>query len=247
MNASPFSLENKTILITGASSGLGAAIAIECSKIGAILIITGRNEDRLNKTFQKLNGQDHVQISIDLIKEEELNYLVKELPKLDGIVLCAGITMTKPIKFISKDNIDEIFQTNIVSSMLLTQKLISSKKMNSGSSVVFISSIASNKAYLGNSVYSASKSAVNSFSKVLALELAPRKIRSNCIEPGIVPTKMSLNGTFSEEQLLEDEKNYPLGFGEPNDVAHGCIYLLSDASKWVTGSVLTIDGGVTLK
>ena len=91
------------------------------------------------------------------------------------------------------------------------------------------------------------KGAVNSFSKVLALELAPRKIRSNCIEPGIIPTKMSLDGTFSEEQLLEDEKNYPLGFGEPNDVAYGCIYLLSDASKWVTGSVLTIDGGVTLK
>ncbi|WP_372948090.1 SDR family NAD(P)-dependent oxidoreductase [Mariniphaga sp.] len=247
MNASPFSLENKTILITGASSGLGAAIATECSKIGAKLIITGRNEDRLNKTFQKLNGQEHVQISIDLIKEEELNYLVKELPKLDGIVLCAGITMTKPIKFISKDNIDEIFQTNIISSMLLMQKLISSKIMNSGSSIVFISSIASSKAYIGNSIYSTSKGAVNSFSKVLALELAPRKIRSNCINPGIIPTEMLFSGTFSDEQLREDEKNYPLRYGEPNDIAYGCIYLLSDASKWVTGSVLTIDGGVTLK
>ena len=247
MNTSPFFLENKTILITGASSGLGAEIALECSKIGAKLIITGRNEDRLNKTFQKLKGKDHIQISIDLIKEEELNYLAKELPKLDGIVLCAGITMTKPIKFISKDNINEIFQTNIVSSMLLIQKLIKSKKMNSGSSIVFISSVASTKAYLGNSVYSTSKGAVNSFSKVLALELAPRKIRSNCIEPGTIPTKMSVNGTFSEEQLVEDEKNYPLGFGKPIDVAYGCIYLLSDASKWVTGSILTIDGGVTLK
>ncbi|MFN2396588.1 MAG: SDR family NAD(P)-dependent oxidoreductase [Bacteroidales bacterium] len=247
MNASPFSLENKKILITGASSGLGAAIAIECSKVGAKLIITGRNEDRLNKTFQKLNGQEHVQISIDLIKEEELNHLVKELPKLDGIVLCAGITMTKPIKFISKDNIDEIFQTNIVSSMLLMQKLISSKIMNIGSSIVFISSIASSKAYLGNSIYSTSKGAVNSFSKVLALELAPRKIRSNCIKPGIIPTEMLFSGTFSDEQLHEDEKNYPLGFGEPNDIACGCIFLLSDASKWVTGSVLTIDGGATLK
>lgn len=247
MNASPFSLENKTILITGASSGIGAAIALECSKIGAKLIITGRNEDRLNKTYLKLNGQGHVQISIDLIKQEELDYLVKGLPKLDGIVLCAGITMTKPIKFISKDNIDEVFQTNIVSSMLLIQKLIKSKKMNSGSSIVFISSVASTKAYLGNSIYSTSKGAVNSFSKVLALELAPRKIRSNCITPGIIPTEMLFNGNFSNEQLREDEKNYPLGFGKPIDVAYGCIYLLSDASKWVTGSVLTIDGGVTLK
>jgi len=247
MNASPFSLENKTILITGASSGLGAATAMECSKVGAKLILVGRNEERLNNTFTKLNGQDHIQITIDLIQEEKLNQLTKELPKLDGLVLSAGITITKPIKFISKDNIDEIFQINTVSPMLLIQKLIKSKKMNSGSSVIFISSIAIAKAYLANSIYSASKGAVNSFSKVLALELAPRKIRSNCIEPGIIPTKMSLNGTFSEEQLLEDEKNYPLGFGEPNDVAHGCIYLLSDASKWVTGAVLKIDGGVTLK
>ena len=247
MNASPFSLENKTILITGASSGLGAATAIECSKVGAKLIITGRNEDRLKNTSNKLNGQEHIQMSIDLILEENLNHLVKELPKLDGLVLCAGITMTKPIKFISKDNIDELFQTNIVSSILLIQKLIKSKKMNSGSSIVFISSIASTKAYLGNSIYSTSKGAINSFSKVLALELAQRKIRSNCIEPGIIPTRMLFNGTFSKEQLLEDEKKYPLGFGEPNDVAHGCIYLLSDASKWVTGSVITIDGGATLK
>lgn len=247
MNASPFSLENKTILITGASSGLGAATAIECSKVGAKLIITGRNEDRLKNTSNKLNGQEHIQMSIDLLLEEKLNYLVKELPKLDGLVLCAGITMTKPIKFISKDNIDELFQTNIVSSILLIQKLIKSKKMNSGSSIVFISSIASTKAYLGNSIYSTSKGAINSFSKVLALELAQRKIRSNCIEPGIIPTRMLSNGIFSKEQLLEDEKKYPLGFGEPNDVAHGCIYLLSDASKWVTGSVITIDGGATLK
>ena len=130
---------------------------------------------------------------------------------------------------------------------MLIQKLIRLKKMNRGSSVVFISSIGSNKALFGNSIYSTSKGAVNSFSKVLALELAPRKIRSNCIEPGMIPTKLSFEGTFSKEQLLEHEKHYPLGFGEPIDVAYGCIYLLSDASKWVTGSVLTIDGGVTLK
>lgn len=247
MSFSPFSLENKTILITGASSGLGAAIATECSKIGAKLIITGRDEERLNNTANKLNGKGHIQISIDLTQEERLSHLVKEIPNLDGIVLCAAITMTKPIKFISKDNIDEILQTNTVSSMLLTQKLIKSKKMNSCSSIVFISSIASTKAFLGNSIYSTSKGAINSFSKVLALELAPKKIRSNCINPGIIPTKMTFDGTFSEEQLLEDEKNYPLGFGEPNDVAHGCIYLLSDASKWVSGSIITIDGGATLK
>ena len=247
MNFSPFSLENKTILVTGASSGLGAATAVECSRVGAKLIITGRNVERLNDTYKLLNGQEHVQLAMDLTREENLDHLVNELPVLDGLVLSAGITKTIPVNFISKDNIDKILQTNIVSSMLFIKKLIRSKKMNSGSSIVFISSIGSNKAYFGNSVYSASKGAVNSFSKVLALELAPRKIRSNCIEPGIIPTKLSFEGTFSKEQLLEHEKHYPLGFGEPIDVAYGCIYLLSDASKWVTGSVLTIDGGVTLK
>jgi NAD(P)-dependent dehydrogenase (short-subunit alcohol dehydrogenase family) len=247
VNFSPFSLENKTILVTGASSGLGAATAIECSRVGAKLIITGRNEERLNNTYVMLNGQDHVQLAMDLIREENLDHLINELPELDGLVLSAGIAKTIPVKFITKENIDKILQTNIVSSMLLIQKLIRSKKMNSGSSIVFISSVGSNKAYFGNSVYSASKGAVNSFSKVLALEVAPRKIRSNCIEPGIIPTKLSFEGTFSKELLLEHEKHYPLGFGEPNDVAYGCIYLLSDASKWVTGSVLTIDGGVKLK
>lgn len=247
MNVSPFSLENKTILITGASSGLGAATAAACSKAGAKLVITGRNEERLNNTFTTLNGQEHVQLLADLTQEEKLHQLVNDLPELDGLVLSAGITITKPVKFISKEMVDNLLQTNIVSSMLLIQKLIRSKKMSRGSSIVFISSIGSAKAYFGNSVYSASKGAVNSFSKVLALELSPWKIRSNCIEPGMIPTQLSFEGTFSEKQLLEHEKNYPLGFGEPNDVAHGCIYLLSDASKWVTGSVLTIDGGVTLQ
>jgi len=247
MNGSDFSLENKIILITGASSGLGASTAIECSKAGAQVIITGRNQERLNDTFNKLFGSGHTQIMFDLSVKENINELAGALPKLDGIALCAGITKTIPVKFISNELIEQIFQVNLVSSMLLIQRLLKIKKINNSGSIVFISSISTAYADKGNAIYAASKGALNSFSKVLALEMSTKNITSNCIQPGFVPTSMLANGVVSEEQLLEEKKKYPLGFGQPKDIANGVIYLLSDAAKWVTGSVLTIDGGVTLR
>lgn len=247
MNISAFSLENKTIFVTGASSGLGASTAIECSKAGAKLIISGRNEERLNNTFNQLEGSNHIQLPFDLTAKENIDELVNTLPSLDGLALCAGITKTIPVKFISNESIDEIFQTNVLSSMQLIQKLLKKKKINKDASIVFISSISTAYADKGNSIYAASKGAINSFSKVLALELAPQRITVNCIQPGMVPSGMLAAGIVTEEQLMEEQKNYPLGFGKPTDIANGIIYLLSDAAKWVTGSVLTIDGGVTLR
>lgn len=247
MNESPFYLKNKTIFVTGASSGLGACTAIECSKVGAKVIISGRNEERLNNTFNQLFGQGHTQYVFDLTVKENVKELADLLPQLDGLAICAGITKTIPVKFISNESIDEIFQTNIFSSMQLIQRLLKQKKINKGGSVVFISSISTAYADKGNSIYAASKGAINSFSKVLALELATQRITSNCVQPGFVPSGMLSSGVVSEEQLEEERKRYPLGFGEPTDIANGIIYLLSDAAKWVTGSVLTIDGGVTLR
>jgi NAD(P)-dependent dehydrogenase (short-subunit alcohol dehydrogenase family) len=247
MNSSPFSLNNKCILVTGASSGLGASTAIECSKAGAKLVITGRNEDRLNSTLKQLQGHGHIKLAIDISIRENIEKLSNLLPNLDGLALCAGITKTIPVKFISNESIDEIFQINTLSSMQLIQKLLKSKRINKSASIVFISSISTAYADKGNSIYAASKGALNSFSKVLALELSSRKITSNCIQPGFVPTRMLENGSVTDDQLEEERKKYPLGFGEPNDIANGIIYLLSDAAKWVTGSVLTIDGGVTLR
>jgi len=247
MRESDFSLRDKTILVTGSSSGLGASAAIQCSKAGAKVIITGRSEERLNATFTQLHGTGHTQLLFDLSVEEDISKLANSLPKLDGIALCAGITKTIPVKFISTESIEEIFQVNLVSSMLLIQKLLKIKKINKGGSIVFISSISTAYADKGNAIYAASKGALNSFSKVLALELSTRNITSNCIQPGFVPTSMLAAGVVSDEQLLEEKKKYPLGFGEPRDIANGVIYLLSDAAKWVTGSVLTIDGGVTLR
>jgi NAD(P)-dependent dehydrogenase (short-subunit alcohol dehydrogenase family) len=243
----PFSLTGKTLLVTGASSGLGAAAAVECSKAGANVIITGRNVERLNNTFNQLDGQGHIQLPFDLTLKQNIDELANILPPLDGLALCAGITKTIPVKFISNENIDEIFQTNILSSMQLIQRLLKLKKINKEGSIVFISSISTAYADKGNSIYAATKGATNSFSKVLALELSAQRINVNCIQPGMIPSGMLAAGVVTEEQLLEEKKRYPLGFGEPNDVANGIIYLLSDAAKWVTGSVLTIDGGVTLR
>lgn len=247
MNNTPFSLLGKTVLVTGASSGLGACTAIECSKSGATLFISGRNIERLHDTFNLLQGSGHKMLSADLTNKEDISVLADMLPALDGLALCAGITKTLPVKHLSDACIDEIFQTNTISSMLLIQKLLKQKKINRSGSIVFLSSISTAYADKGNSIYSASKGALNSFSKVIALELASQRITSNCIQPGFVPSGMLAAGIIDVEQLDEERKKYPLGFGEPVDIANGIIYFLSDASKWVTGSVLTIDGGVTLR
>lgn len=245
MSLSAFSLQGKTILVTGASSGIGACTAIECAKAGAKVLITGRNVDRLNDTLSKMEGDGHVALPFDLCNTDSLDVFVSELPVLDGISFCAGITKSVPVKNMKDIDIENIFNTNILSLMRLTKLLLKGKKLAGGASVVFISSIATTYAAMGNAIYAASKGAVNSFAKVLALELAPRKIRVNCIQPGIVQTNM-LSDSFSKEQFNQEAAKYPLGFGEPTDIANGIIFFLSDASKWSTGSILSIDGGVTL-
>lgn len=242
-----FSLQDKTILITGASSGLGACASIMCSKAGGAMVISGRNKERLAQTFSTLEGDNHLMLPADLCQEDQISELVAQLPKLDGIVLCAGLTRTQPVKNITKEAVTEIFNTNLLSSIQMVKEILKKKKINAGGSIVFISSISASYADVGNSVYAATKGGVISFCKVLALELASRKITCNCIAPGFVPSNFLNAGRITEEQLEEERKKYPMGFGEPTDIANGIIYLLSDASKWVTGTVLTIDGGVTLR
>lgn len=246
MNKNPFSLENKTILVTGASSGLGISIAMECSKMGANVIISGRNPERLSETLNKLDGGNHQKIIADLTNIEDIDKLTQSLPVLDGIVLNAGIIKTTPVKFISDDAIESIFNTNILSSIKLIQRLLKARKINKGGSIVFISSISTFNVKVGNSLYSATKGAVNSFMKVLALELASQKIRANCIQPGFIKTRILESGIITDDQLEEHFKLYPLGIGKPTDVSYGCVYLLSDAAEWITGTSFTIDGGVTL-
>lgn len=242
-----FSLCGKKILITGASSGLGASAASLCAQEGASLVVTGRDEARLSSVFDALPGNSHEAHVCDLSCGDQVLEFADVLPKLDGLVFCAGLTKTIPAKFIKCDDISEIFSVNAFSSFILLQALLKKKKINAKGSVVFVSSISTTYADKGNSIYAASKGALNSFSKVLALELSAKGIRSNCIEPGFVPTGMLAAGVVSEDQLEEERKRYPLGFGDPEDIASGILYLLSDASKWVTGTELRIDGGVTLR
>lgn len=248
----PFSLEGKTILVTGASSGIGKATAIECSKMRANLIITGRNCERLKVTFNQLDinfGQKHQMILADLSSENNIFEFVENLPILDGISLNAGIVKTLPVKFINSKDLTDVLDTNMIGPILLIQRLLKKKKINNGSSIVFTSSIGGVFiSTIGNTIYGVSKGGLNAFMKGLALELASKGIRSNSVNPGFVETNILSAGTISEEQLKENQKKYPLGrFGYPKDIAFAIIYLLSDASSWVTGHTLVIDGGVTLK
>lgn len=242
----PFTLEGKTILITGASSGIGRATAIECSKMGARIVVTARNKERLEATFSELQGQGHSSFLCNLADEESLNAMIADMPLLDGLVNNAGYTDLVPVQFINHQKITNILRTNTVAPILLFQKLLKKRKINNNSSVVFTSSLAGiGYGIVGNSMYSASKGAISAFVRVASKELANKRIRVNAVCPGMVKTEILSKGSISNTQLIEDEKNYPLGYGEPIDVALMMVYLLSDASKWVTGSNLVIDGGVS--
>ncbi len=244
----PFSLVGKTILVTGASSGIGKSVAIESSRMGARLIILGRNSNRLLETMSLLLGEGHSLKELDLNNSNEVSDYVNGLSKLDGIVFCAGTQKTTMTRFLLRHEIDEVFETNFFATVNLNQQLLSKKKINKNASLVFISSTASGLvAEYGNAAYSASKGAITAYSKVLALELTSQKTRVNIISPGMIKTPLLSKIDVDENQLLEDEKRYPFGYGNPEDVAFAVIYLLSDASKWVTGSDILLDGGLTLK
>ena len=245
----PFSLVGKTILVTGASSGIGKAIAISCSQMGATLIITGRNEARLLETLLMLEGEGHELICADLTKMDELEKLVEGLPKLDGIVCNAGMANPLVLQLTEAEDVNQIMQINALAPIHLTRKVLQQKKLNKGASLVYISSINGNNcAYIGSTIYAASKSALTGFMKGVALELALRGIRANCINPGMIDTDLLKSGSIGQEELEIDRLRYPLKrYGKPEEVAYAAVYLLSDATQWITGSSLLIDGGYTLQ
>lgn len=248
MGNNPFTLEGRTILITGASSGIGRTTAIECSRMGARLIITGRDCDRLNEVSHELEGNGHQAIIADLTQEDQVESLLSQLPVINGVVLCAGQGTVVPFKMADRKKIDPIFEINYFAPVELMRQLIKKKKLANESSVVFVSSIGGvDSITIGNSIYGASKAALNSAMRFCALELAPKRIRVNSVCPGMVNTKLIKGGAVSEEQHQIDMQKYPLKrYGEPEDIAHGIVYLLSNASSWVTGHSLVIDGGYTI-
>ena len=247
MNHSPFRLDGKTILITGASSGIGRATAIECSRMGAALILTGRNHSRLQQTANLCDGKGHKIISADLTLKEDMEEILKKTPPLDGLVLNAGINKMQLFPFYNEKDIEHIFSVNCFAPILLLKNLVKKKKLSKDSSIVFIASISgfSNVAP-ANGVYGASKSALSSFMKYAALEFAPKGIRCNAIHPGRVETPL-IHQTTDEETIKADLKKYPLGrYADPREIAYASIFLLSDAAKWITGTDLVIDGGRSL-
>lgn len=245
----PFSIEGKTILITGASSGIGKATAIECSKMGAKIVITGRNEKRLNKTFESLEGEGHEKLIGDLSDQAYIEELVASVPTLDGAVFCAGIATVKPILFSLPEEYKTYFETNFFSPVELLRMLAKKKKLTKGSSCVFIVSIGGNYIWSpGNAIYGTTKAALKSAVNYFAVELAPKKIRVNSICPGMVETPLIKTDAYSQEQVEADKAVYPLGrYGNPEDIAYASIYLLSNASEWMTGNHMVIDGGVTAR
>ena len=239
----PFSLSGKTILVTGASSGIGRGFAIACAGMGAQLILTGRNITRLQETLSALEGEGHSYIAADLTNAQERIALVEQLPALHGVVHCAGVGSRVPCKMLTQEDIDHVLKPNTEAPMLLQAELLAEKKLQKGASVVIIASAAANMPVAGNAVYSASKAAMVAYAKCLAQELAPRQIRVNSISPTMVWTDLALVGA-SAEQLTEAEKQYPLKrYGQPQDIAHLAVYMLSDASQWMTGSDVQITGG----
>lgn len=248
LNYNPFTLEGKTILVTGASSGIGKTTAIECSKMGAKLVITGRNEERLNKTLSELDGVGHITLIGDLTSQDDINFIVASMPELDGVVHNAGIAITVPIAYIKDDDLYRFFETNLFATMQLNKALLRKKRIRKSASIVFTSSISALFNTPGISLYAATKAALLSYMRGCACELADKKIRVNAVLPGMIQTDLISGGTLSEDDKERDMLSYPLKrYGTPHDVAYAFIYLLSDASSWVTGTSLIVDGGKLMR
>ncbi|HQB27689.1 MAG: SDR family oxidoreductase [Bacteroidales bacterium] len=249
--SNPFSLENKRIVITGASSGIGRHCSIVCSRMGARLILFGRDQARLSETLQGMvNPENHVVNAIDLLAYTDItnkvNEIVHNIGRIDGLVNCAGISTTLPVNAVSPEKMIFFFQTNVIGPINLTRQIVRSANFSEkGGSVIFISSIMSVAGESGKTLYSMTKGALVSAAKSMAIELSKRKIRVNCISPGVVVTPMSQNAVYSKdvESLNRIKDLHPLGLGKPEDVANACVFLLSDASGWITGTNLIVDGG----
>lgn len=248
----PFTLEGKTILVTGASSGIGRQCAIDCSKMGAKVVAIGRNQERLESVVAEMEGNG-VSYSYDLAHLEGIKDLIATIVeahgKLDGFIHAAGIEVTNPVKLSKPEEYESLFHVNCMSAFEIVKNLCGIKTFNKGGSIVLISSISGVIARKGLSAYAASKGALMSAARVMALEMAPREIRVNTVSPGTILTPMMQKAldAMKEEDRQKRVEGFPLGLGQTTDISNACIYLLSDASRWVTGQNLIVDGGYTVK
>lgn len=255
MNYNPFSLENKTIIVTGASSGIGAQCAIDCSKMGAKVVLVARNELRLQHTLDLMAGYGHLVVPFDLSSSEGMKEMVKDIVsrvgKIHGVVNFAGISSVTPLKLLNDKLLEEFFHANVFSAINLSKEVsrIGNYDKEYGCSIILVSSIMGVVGEKCKTLYSASKGALISASRSMACELAKNKIRVNVVSPGAIETPINakLPHMANPELRKELEKKHLLGLGECSDISNACIYLLSDASKWITGQNLIVDGGYTVR
>lgn len=249
----PFSLENKNIIVTGASSGIGQQVAITCSRMGARVVLLGRNEERLAETRSRMSGSNHLTLGYDLTELNGIRQLVAnavaEIGTIDGLVNCAGISTVLPLKLMTPEKVELLFRTNVYATIELTRQVLNIKHINKqGASVIFFASVMGCVGENAKSLYSLTKGALIAGARSLAIEYAARKIRVNVVSPGVVETAINRNQIYlsDPERRKQTESLHPLGLGTPEDVANACVYLLSDASRWITGQNLIIDGGYTI-
>lgn len=244
----PFSLEGKTILVTGASSGIGRATAILCAEMGAKVVSLGRNEQRLEETASSLQGQGLAKVVLDLTDQQAVDSAVSAMPVFDGVANCAGVANMNPFQFVNQEELDRVFSANFFSPVMLVNKMLKAKKLQKGSSVVFVSSVDGQRVvHAGNSVYSASKSALVGMARNMAIDLVGKKIRVNCVLPGTTDTEMIRTANVTEEMLQETAKTLPMKrFALPNEIASAIVFLLSEASSYMTGTELVVDGGSSI-
>lgn len=249
MDYNPYSLEGKTVLITGGAGGIGSEVGRVCSNLGARIILTDIREDALQtalSSLTKVDAGEHLAVKADLTNSEELNSLVEQIPEIDGFVCNAGVMKLVLTQFITEEELFRIQKINLNAPILLTKALLKKKKIKKGGSIVFTASAAGvYRVSMGNAIYATTKCGIDAFMRTVALEMGPKGIRCNSVNPGMVET--ALIGGFTEEQKEKEKLNYPLRrFAQPIDISLAIAYLLSDASSFVTGTALKIDGGMTL-
>jgi len=248
----PFTLTGKRVLVTGASSGLGQAIALACAKMGAELLVTGRDQTRLAQTLEQLqviSALPHQAVVADLTQASEREALVNAVgAEIHGLVHSAGISRLCPVRMMSEAHLREVQSINVDAPLLLTQALLKRNLVGVQGSILFIASIAAHIGVAGVGAYSGTKAALIAISRCLAMEVVKRRIRVNCLCPALVETPL-LDATMQAIGADSTDKQrsyYPLGFGKPEDVANAALFMLSDGSRWITGVDLVMDGGLTI-
>lgn len=240
-----FSLHGRRVLVTGASSGIGAAVAKLCSELGAELYLSGRDSERLEITHTSLAGSGHTVVPGDITDPATLDTLVQSAPHFDGLVSCAGVATLVPMRMASEKYLQQMLAVNYLAPIGLAQRLLHKRKLREGASLVFISALSARAAPQAAGAYAASKAALEAAARTLGLEHAKQRIRSNCIAPGYVDTPM-LQRLGSAADMSEKIALTPLGTVTPDDVAPAAAWLLSPASRWITRTTLTLDGGISL-